>query len=479
MAPYQTNTPDKMVDGDDSTFFWSGEAPNPGDYVGVDLGSVEAISHISLHMSKPSSPEDYIHSGVLEYSADDTNWTTVGSYDNNTDIEADLPTGAQARFVRFRDTQAQTNWVVVREFSVTSPDSTALTVTGTPAPAAGSSLAAAADASADTSYVAATAPTSGDALQVALPKARPVQRVLVVGSGSATVSVHTANGWHPIGTLRPGYTDLPTNNQTIDTIRLQWTSGSTAPTIAEVVPWYADLPTATLTLAAPSVDVQSGASTTVNAYLTATQPRDVPGLLTASGPVRPTTGALILPRGAQLTDALTVRGGAVGTYPVPITFRAPGGAPITSTLTVHVHPVVGTTNVALASTGTVATASSVEESLPQFTPDHAIDGDATTRWSSGYTDGEWLQLAFPTPQRIGKVVLRWEAAHATAYQIQTSTDGSTWTTAATVSNSPGGTETVWLDQPTTAKYLRMQGVSRATQFGYSVYEFQAYPVAGA
>jgi hyaluronoglucosaminidase len=121
----------------------------------------------------------------------------------------------------------------------------------------------------------------------------------------------------------------------------------------------------------------------------------------------------------------------------------------------------------------------VEESLPQFTPDHAIDGDATTRWSSGYTDGEWLQVAFANPQTIGKVVVRWEAAHATAYQIQTSTDGTTWTTAATVTNSPGGTETVWLDQPASAKYLRMQGVSRATQFGYSIYELQAYPVSQA
>jgi hyaluronoglucosaminidase len=479
MSPYQTNTPDRMVDGDDSTFFWSSAAPNPGDYVGVDLGSVEPISHVALHMSKPTSPDDYIHSGVLEYSADNQNWTTVGSYDNTTDIEADLPSGAQARFVRFRDTQAQTNWVVVREFTVTGPDSAALTVTGTPAPATGSSLAAAADASADTGYTAASAPAAGDALQVALPKARPVQRVLVLGTGSATVSVHTAGGWHPIGTLRPGYTDLPANNQTIDTIRLQWTPGGAAPSIAEVIPWYADLPAATLTLATPSVDVQSGASTTVNAYLTATQPRDVPGLLTATTPVRPATGALILPRGAQATDPLTVRGGAVGTDQVPITFRTPDAAPVTTTLTVHVHPAVSTTNVALASNGTTATASSVEESLPQFTPDHAIDGDPATRWSSNYTDGEWLRLAFATPQTIGKVVVRWEAAHATAYQLQTSTDGTTWTTAATVTNSPGGTETVWLDQPVSARYLRVQGLSRATQFGYSIYELQAYPVSQA
>jgi hyaluronoglucosaminidase len=304
---------------------------------------------------------------------------------------------------------------------------------------------------------------------------------LVVGTGSATMSVHDAQGWHDIGTLRPGYTDLPANNAAVDTIRLQWTSGGAAPNIAEIIPWYADTPIAKLTLAAPGVDVQAGTSATVNAYLTATQPRDLPGLLTASAPngvsVRPAATGLIVARGSQRTDALTVRGTTVGDYQVPITFRAPGGAPVTSTLTVRVHPAVSTTNVALATNGTVATASSVEESLPQFTPDHAIDGDPTTRWSSDHTDGEWLRLAFADPRRIGKVVLSWEAAHATAYQIQTSTDGTTWSTAATVTNSPGGSETVWLDQPTTAQYLRLQGVSRATQFGYSIYEFQAYPVA--
>ncbi|HEX4225391.1 MAG TPA: beta-N-acetylglucosaminidase domain-containing protein [Pseudonocardiaceae bacterium] len=340
MSPYQTNTSDKMVDGDDSTFFWSDAPPNPGDYVGVDLGAVQPVSHVSLHLSKSTSPDDYIHTGVLEYSADNTNWTAIGSYADTTDIEADLPAGTQARFVRFRATQTQINWVVAREFTVTGPDNAVPIVTGTPAPAAGSSLAAATDGSADTSYVAANAPATGDALQVALPTARPVQRVLVVGTGSATAAVHDSNGWHDVGTLRPGYTDLAVGNRTIDTIRLQWTAGSAAPSIAEIVPWYADTPTATLTLATPSVTVPAGVNTAVNLYLTATEPRDVPGLLTASAPngvsVRPAVSGLILPRGGQPTVALTVRGNAAGTYPVPITFRPPGGAPVTSTLTVRV-----------------------------------------------------------------------------------------------------------------------------------------------
>ncbi|HEY2671820.1 MAG TPA: discoidin domain-containing protein, partial [Rugosimonospora sp.] len=109
--------------------------------------------------------------------------------------------------------------------------------------------------------------------------------------------------------------------------------------------------------------------------------------------------------------------------------------------------------------------------------DHAIDGDATTRWSSGYTDGEWLQVRFAAAQHLGKVVVSWETAHATAYNLEVSADGTTWTTAVAVTGSSGGTETFWLDQPDVA-YLRVQGVGRATAFGYSIYELQAYPTAG-
>jgi hyaluronoglucosaminidase len=143
---------------------------------------------------------------------------------------------------------------------------------------------------------------------------------------------------------------------------------------------------------------------------------------------------------------------------------------------VSVHPKVDDTNVAAAANGGVASASSVEADLPQFTPDHANDGDRSSRWSSGYTDTEWLQVRLASPQHVGKVVLRWEAAHANAYDVQVSSDGSSWRTAAHVTGSQGGVETVWVDQ-SDVRFVRMQGVDRTTSYGYSVYELEAYPVA--
>jgi hyaluronoglucosaminidase len=109
-------------------------------------------------------------------------------------------------------------------------------------------------------------------------------------------------------------------------------------------------------------------------------------------------------------------------------------------------------------------------------PDHAIDGDTGTRWSSDHTDDQRLQVHLAKAQHLGKVVIAWEAAHANSYVVETSADGTTWSKDVTVTNSKGGTETVWLDA-SGVQYLRVQGLTRATAFGYSIYEVSAYPTA--
>ena len=480
MPAYQTNAAANMIDGDDSTFFWSSRPPSPGDYVGVDLGAVEPVTSVSIHMSKPSSPDDYIHSGVLEYSADGTHWTGVNTYINTPDVEATLPAGAEARYVRLRDTGNQDYWVVVREFTVSGPPNDAPVVSGTPAGSTAHPLAAAADGNVDTSYVAASAPAAGDALTVTLPSARPLDRVAIAGTGRADVQVRSGGQWQSVGSLGTGgYVELGANSVTADAIRLVWVAGSVAPHIDEIVPWYADAPAAGLFTTPSSTETSVGAAATVSVGLSATQPREVTGTLTVTAPTgvgaSPSRTSVRLDRGAQRSVTITLTGHAVGTYHVPVTFTPDHGAAVTKTVDVVVHPAVSGTNVALASQGAVATASSTEEGLPQFTPDHAIDGDLSTRWSSDHSDDQWLQVRFASPEHLGKLVLHWESAHATQYRIETSSDGSSWATAADVTGSLGGSETVWIDQAKVS-YLRMQGVSRATQYGYSLYELQAYPI---
>jgi hypothetical protein len=124
----------------------------------------------------------------------------------------------------------------------------------------------------------------------------------------------------------------------------------------------------------------------------------------------------------------------------------------------------------LLSQGHPATASSSENT--SFTASNAVDGNTGTRWSSAFSDPQWVQVDLGATHAISQVVLNWEAAYATAYQIQTSNDGSTWTTISSTTTGTGGVQT--LNVTGSGRYVRMNGTARATQYGYSLWEFGVY-----
>ncbi|MEV0406182.1 beta-1,3-glucanase family protein [Actinoallomurus sp. NPDC050550] len=128
----------------------------------------------------------------------------------------------------------------------------------------------------------------------------------------------------------------------------------------------------------------------------------------------------------------------------------------------------GGSNVAL---NRPATASSTENSgLPAAA---AVDGNAGTRWSSAFSDPQWLQVDLGSSQQICQVVLTWEAAYATSFQIQVSDSGTGgWTTIYSTTTGTGGTQT--LNVSGTGRYIRMYGTARGTQYGYSLWEFAVY-----
>jgi hypothetical protein len=108
---------------------------------------------------------------------------------------------------------------------------------------------------------------------------------------------------------------------------------------------------------------------------------------------------------------------------------------------------------------------------------NATDGDLTTRWASaGGVDPSTIQVDLGAVKPFNTVVLAWEAAFATQYQIQYSNDGNAWTTATTNTAGQGGVETVTF--PTVqARFVRMNGQVRASTFGYSLFEFEVFNIA--
>ncbi|HEX6522512.1 MAG TPA: discoidin domain-containing protein, partial [Streptosporangiaceae bacterium] len=73
----------------------------------------------------------------------------------------------------------------------------------------------------------------------------------------------------------------------------------------------------------------------------------------------------------------------------------------------------GTTDIAR---GQPTTASSLESA--SFPAADATDGSLGTRWSSQFSDPQWLEVDLGSVQPLCQVTLNWETAYGKAFQIQ-------------------------------------------------------------
>lgn len=137
------------------------------------------------------------------------------------------------------------------------------------------------------------------------------------------------------------------------------------------------------------------------------------------------------------------------------------------TVTGTTPPVI--TNVALKKP---ATASSVESGTT-LVATNSNDGSTSTRWSSLFSDPQWLTIDLQGIYNISQIILKWETASGKNYTLDVSNDNTTWTTVKTVTNGTGGTET-WNLSGVSGRYLRMYGTARNTAWGYSLWEIEAY-----
>jgi allantoicase len=105
---------------------------------------------------------------------------------------------------------------------------------------------------------------------------------------------------------------------------------------------------------------------------------------------------------------------------------------------------------------------------------HAVDGDETTRWSSEFTDDQWIYVDLGASKTITEVKIDWETATGKAYDIEVSDDATKWTCIQSVKDNSA---TGWLDYPklkAKGRYVRLNMKARATEWGYSIFEFQVF-----
>jgi hypothetical protein len=220
------------------------------------------------------------------------------------------------------------------------------------------------------------------------------------------------------------------------------------------------------TLASPAQVVASTATTDTLAVLGA----DVGGevSLTYSWSVTALPAGATAPtfsvNGTNAAKNTVVTFSQPGIYGLLVTIRDAAGLTVTSAITINEYG----PNLALGKTAT----SSADEA-GWLAASNAVDGNTTTRWSSAFSDNQWLQVDLGASYAISRVVLNWENAFGKAYDIQVSADGLTWATIYSTATGQGGIENL-SGLSGTGRFVRMQGVQRATQYGYSLWEFEVY-----
>lgn len=133
----------------------------------------------------------------------------------------------------------------------------------------------------------------------------------------------------------------------------------------------------------------------------------------------------------------------------------------------EVSVTLGPPNIALLKP---ATASSSES--PSLPPSAANDGNLSTRWSSAFSDPQWISIDLQEVYDLTGARIYWEAAAAKSYEVQVSLNGTEWIRAYYTSNADGGIDD--LPFQASARYVRVYSYSRISQYGNSIREFEIF-----
>jgi len=103
----------------------------------------------------------------------------------------------------------------------------------------------------------------------------------------------------------------------------------------------------------------------------------------------------------------------------------------------------------------------------------AFDGGAKTRWASAANAGQQrLQVDLGALTVVSRVKLSWDTVYAAKYSVETSSDGTAWTSLYSTATGDGGTDDLTA-LTGTGRYVRLSATPRSAK-GIAVFELKVY-----
>lgn len=106
---------------------------------------------------------------------------------------------------------------------------------------------------------------------------------------------------------------------------------------------------------------------------------------------------------------------------------------------------------------------------------NAVDGDYSTRWSSEYSNDQYFVIDLGKEKKIDTIKLFWETARAKKYNVQIAGDDKNYTVIKELDNltTESLNDVIQFDA-VKARYIKVVGITPATEYGYSIYECEVY-----
>ncbi len=102
----------------------------------------------------------------------------------------------------------------------------------------------------------------------------------------------------------------------------------------------------------------------------------------------------------------------------------------------------------------------------------AVDGNFGTRWSSAFSDPQTITVDLLDVYTLDVIALAWETAYSSEYKLRVSLDGVNWTMLVHETEADGGNDLFY--PAVDARYIQVEGIERATEWGHSLWEIQAF-----